>query len=94
MIWWNNMFPLDRKYREKYKIAFNSPQHRELSQIDIYLDIIEDELFNEAIKDAIKDRENAEQIEKGIWIRERIEVDVDDIFNKIDVGKFNNIKIQ
>lgn len=43
---WNNLFPYDRIYREKYNIAFNSPEHRKVNQIDIYLDLYEDVLFS------------------------------------------------
>ena len=64
MIRWNNENPFDKMYREKYKIPFNSPQHRELKQ----------------------------KYQKGEWLTER-EVpkqDEEELFGKIDIGKFNS----
>ncbi len=45
IISWNNRYIYDRIYRKKYNIKFNSKEHREISQIDIYLDLLEDYLF-------------------------------------------------
>lgn len=45
VITWNNKFPFDKLFRKKYGIPFNSEQHRQLSQIDVYMEILEDKLI-------------------------------------------------
>lgn len=58
---WNVKFPYDRLWRNKYNIPFRSKAHLEASQIDIYLDIIEDLLVNKIRiehKELLKNKED------------------------------------
>jgi hypothetical protein len=50
IIAWNTMYPLDKWWRDKYKIPFNSSAHREISMLDICLEYEEDLIFNRPIK--------------------------------------------
>lgn len=45
MVIWNAKFPVDRWYRKKYNIPFNSPKHRECSFIDQLREYTEEKLF-------------------------------------------------
>lgn len=47
---WNLNFPLDRWYRSKYNIAFNSSVHREISILDIRYEWEEYRLYKEINK--------------------------------------------
>ena len=47
IIEWNNRFPVDRWWREKHGIAFNSASHRETSFLDQLFEYQEDKLFLE-----------------------------------------------
>lgn len=47
IIEWNINFPIDRTWRKKYNIAFNSLCHREISFLDQVFDLEEDKLFYE-----------------------------------------------
>jgi len=47
VIQWNVDFPIDRWWRKKYSVAFNSPEHRAVSLIDMRFEWEEDELFEE-----------------------------------------------
>lgn len=47
---WTVLWPYDSWFRRKYKIAFNSSQHRELTQIDIKFEYIEDRLAEKEFK--------------------------------------------
>ena len=47
IIRWNYRFPFDRIWRKKYNVAFNSFDHRESSFLDQFIDIKEDELFED-----------------------------------------------
>ena len=48
IITWNVRFKRDREYRKKYNIPFGSREHLESNQIDMYLDLLEDKLFEKA----------------------------------------------
>jgi len=47
VIEWDSRFPIDRWWRKKYNIAFNSPRHRESSFLDQLIEFEEDKLFKE-----------------------------------------------
>ena len=47
VIKWNLRFPHDRIWREKYKIPFGSPAHREANFLDQLFDLEEDKLYKE-----------------------------------------------
>ena len=54
VIWWNNSFPLDHWYRQKYGIRFGSEDHLSLDHYDILVEWEEEQLktliHNENIK--------------------------------------------
>lgn len=90
---WNNRFPKDRAYRKKYKIAFGSPEHRALNQIDVYLDVLEDEIYDKYINQYIKEQEAIKEYkEKGIWLKESElgEKKFTELFDSLDVTKMND----
>lgn len=88
IIQWDNEHPLDREYRKKHNIAFNSPQHRELCQLDIYMEWLEDQLYNDAMVQAKHEIECEAQLKKGIWLRERTVTDEasNELFDQIDIS--------
>jgi hypothetical protein len=91
IIVWNNKFIYDRMYRQKYNIAFNSPQHRALSPIDIFIDIMEDKLvqrhFDKKVKrdELLKDYKNTGEflLDKDTNMTED---EKEDMFEKIMQG--------
>lgn len=95
IIRWNNMFPRDRVYRKKYNIAFGSPEHRKISQIDVFLDGLEDTLYEKHIESYKSEKEGLEAYKKtGQWLKER-ELDEKkfaELFDQIDVESFNKKK--
>jgi hypothetical protein len=42
---WNITNPIDRYYRKKYNIRFNSPEHRVCNFIDMAFEYLEDKIF-------------------------------------------------
>lgn len=49
---WNIQFPVDKWWREKYKIPFMSKLHRDCSFIDQIFEYEEERLFKEASQDS------------------------------------------
>jgi hypothetical protein len=47
IIKWNNKFPVDRWWRQKHKIAFNSKAHQEISFLDQLFEYQEEKIFEE-----------------------------------------------
>ena len=52
---WNKVMPIDRWYRKKYNIPFNSPNHRAVNIIDMFFE------FLEFIEDRDKEKENKQE---------------------------------
>jgi len=78
LVSWNNLFPLDRLYRQRNNILYNSAAHRGLCQIDIYLDWLETELFKEYEADFIESEKRVEQYKNGIWLHEKEDQEMTD----------------
>jgi hypothetical protein len=91
---WNAMYPMDRWWRERHKIAFNSPEHRVVSFLDIYTEWQEDRLYNKA---RMIETKNAEY-KPGDWLTEhRIELSIEEEireFEKIDLSKFDDKEVK
>ena len=71
VIEWNNLYPLDRWFRKKYNIRFNSTQHRGSNLIDIYFEFIEDKLFDQARAEGVLEKQKTERYKKNGWLEER-----------------------
>lgn len=66
---WDNKFPLDRWYREKYRIPFMSEEHRRVSFLSIRLDWTEEQLIKR-----IKEREEYTSNQND-YLKERVTKD-------------------
>lgn len=92
LISWNNRFPKDRIYRKKYNIPFGSQQHKDTSQIDAFLDVLEDTLYQKHIDMYKREKEALETYKNtGKWLKESTldEKEFDELFDSVDVTKFN-----
>ena len=80
--WWNSQFPFDYIWRNKYNIPFNSSQHREMSFIDIKIEIEESKLYKELPELIKKQRDDKENYAiTGDWLnRQSIPIINDDEF--------------
>jgi hypothetical protein len=54
---WNSAYPIDRWWRERHKVAFNSIEHRGMSFLDMRLEFEEYLLFkhNERLREYVPD---------------------------------------
>lgn len=95
LIDWNNYFPLDRLFRKKNNIIFNSKEHREICYIDLYMDSLEDKLFENHISQINEKNEKLEIYEKtGKWFNSTTKIDKKteiDLFDKLDVSSLNSL---
>lgn len=93
---WNNLFILDRWYRKKYNIPFNSSQHRELSPLDIRFEF-EEELFfkafnkkNELRTKALEEyKEDGKLFDKNAINKPMTQEEIDEAFDNIDLDALN-----
>jgi hypothetical protein len=91
---WNTNYPVDRWWRKKYNIAFNSPAHRVSNFIDQLIDYYEDNIFTGLLK---KEKEEEDNIfyksdkyipGSGNWLRSQ-EIS-DEAFKNIDLFQFDD----
>jgi hypothetical protein len=99
LIDWNNFFPYDRIYRKKFNIKFCSKEHKELSYIDIILELLEDSLFEKhIIEKAEKLRKQNEYESTGKWINNFNKIDSEkdknDLFDKLDITLMQNQQLE
>lgn len=87
IIVWNNLFPYDRLYRKKYKIPYNSLEHRNICQIDVFFDIIEDRIFDKYYEKNKQKIENEEKYySKGLLLNEEVESNIGkELFDKLKI---------
>src|SRR6056297_1831057 len=78
---WNINNPIDRWWRTKHNIRFNSPEHRVASFIDMLLEFKEDMIYGKMFEDIKEeDEEDIYDPEKGNFIKEQGIID-DDVSN-------------
>ena len=80
VVWWNKSFPLDRAFRQKYKMPFNSKEHRTVNQVDVLFEFIEDSMFDELRKEI---EETKKVKPKGLFTEEFLKKEDDDMFNNL-----------
>jgi hypothetical protein len=87
---WNATWPFDYWYRQKYNIPFHSPEHLELSQIDIKLNYVEHRMADRDIEEYQKKKKDEEEYKKtGEWLRKREEKHAvsDELWDALDIDK-------
>lgn len=87
---WNNDWRYDFWYRQKYKIAFNSLEHREANQLDIVFEYIESNIIKEILNEREEEKKREERFKKDGWISESqsSKEKIIEAFNKIDLKDF------
>ena len=87
---WNTNYPIDRWWREKHGVAFNSPAHRVVSFLDMYIEWLEDKIYADAFKGATKN----EQYKPGEWLeemQEKVDADLEiKEFESMDLSQFDD----
>jgi hypothetical protein len=85
---WNNTWHYDFWYRQKYGIAFNSPEHQELCQIDIKLNFIEQKMAEREVESHLKRKQDEEEYKKtGSWLKKRIAPVSEELWDALDISK-------
>jgi len=91
---WNALYPLDRWYRKKFNIPFNSEQHQNLDVLDIRFAFEEHVLYREvdAYNDLPKDEFYTPRT--GNWLRKQEEQastdqEIRDIYDAVDLSKID-----
>jgi hypothetical protein len=80
---------MDRWYREKYKIQFNSPEHRIVNLIDVCFEFIEDMIYEDILEDRI---DNVYIPDRGEFLKNNDTVENWDQYdNEQLINAFNNI---
>lgn len=87
---WNKAIPIDKWYRKKYNIAFNSPSHRSICLIDMFFEFWE---FVISIKKNNQEEKQQKPYIKGEgnFMKEVIytQKDIDTLFDEIDIDNMD-----
>lgn len=85
---WNNDWRYDHWWRVKYKVSFNSEEHRNANPIDMKFEFIEESLIEEARVERQETQDKLKHFEKtGQWLKPH---DGDD---EVSRGLFDNIDL-
>jgi len=91
---WNVLYPLDKWYRDKYNIQYNSIQHRQLDVINIRVEFEEHVLYVESMRELSRESNKAKyKPGYGDWlVKQTMQEDlsqeeVEYIYDKIDISK-------
>lgn len=86
---WNIDFPIDRWWRKRHGVIFNSSAHREVSFIDMFIEFIEEGLY----EDVVEKRKRLEEDpyisgeRNFLFFREASQEITDEEFDSIDLDK-------
>lgn len=97
---WNVRYPIDRWFREKYKIPLNSKKHRSSSILSIRMEFEEDFLYDKELKRYLseKDKEIKPYIpNRGDWLTirkapEMSQKQIDQAFDDIDIDSLEELE--
>ncbi len=85
---WDNLYRYDYWWRQKYKVSFNSPQHRAMSQVDIAMEYFEDRIVhNEIVKSRNKEKRKERFEKTGQWLDGSRKNE--ELLSKVDWSQFN-----
>jgi hypothetical protein len=91
---WNVTYPMDRWWREKHKVAFNSPEHRVVSFLDMYIEWREEQLYNKVRENNIRHTE----YKPGDWLQDRKKVisiaEEIEAFENTDLSQFDDPEVK
>lgn len=80
--------PIDRWWRKKHNVAFNSAEHRAISIVDQYAEWYEDYIYKEIRDNAKKKEENPYVRNGGDFLYSR-----DDIIQEMSEEEFDDIDL-
>jgi hypothetical protein len=68
---WNNRYPLDRWFRKRYSVTFNSQEHRKSNLLDVYFEFLEESVFEKSNKNLSIQKQKEDKYKKNGWLQER-----------------------
>jgi len=91
VVFWNKLCPIDKWWRDKHNVIFNSLSHREVSFIDMYIEYCEDLFFYEEKNKRVKEKGLEYIPGSGNFMKEvkLTKEELDQIFEEIDLDKID-----
>lgn len=81
---WNNTFPFDKWWRDKYKVPFGSSQHLEMNPIYMFFEFQEQEAFRKLDQDIELQKEKQRLYKEGVLVTARLsQEDESELFDKL-----------
>lgn len=89
MNWWNINFPIDRWWRNKHKVSFNSSVHREVSFLDQYLEYIEDKMYEKIIEKHERIKNYTPNVNDFMIVKDVEEMDISELKKEAQIAISN-----
>jgi len=77
---WNNKYPIDFLWRKKYGVAFGSPEHRQMSFLDMKFDIEEEIFMRNLANNSDKKQDEKSSMNK---------IEEDKLFDDLDIDNLD-----
>lgn len=86
---WNIKYPVDRWWRKKHNIPFNSSAHRECSFLDMFFEFNEDKMYEKAYEN-MSNKDSVYKPDSGDFLKPVQEItDIsDEDWDDVDIDKF------
>lgn len=88
---WNARFPIDRWWREKYKVSFLSPIHLSTCFIDMLFDYTEDLIYMKERLKGLKEKDEEKYVRGSLDYFKKIVLSDEDVklaYDNLDLSKF------
>lgn len=96
---WNALYPIDKWWRDKHKVAFNSQQHRQQDVTSMRMEFEEDLLFAQAERDRLLKQAAQDNYVpgKGTWLKKPTtskpsQEEIDRDFEKLSITKLQTAR--
>lgn len=94
---WNINYPVDRWFREKHKIPFNSKKHRSSSILNMRMEFEEDLLYREESAKLANKKTKSYTPSRGDWLEvrkapEMSQNEIDKAFDDIDIDSIEELE--
>lgn len=94
-IYFWHQFPIDYWWRKKYNVPFNSPTHRAMSLIDIYIEYQEERLIKRYHDEAEQRQEEEEnqalKIDSGKEVIKMTNKEIEEDYDNLDLSQFDKV---
>ena len=95
IIEWNRRHPIDFLWRKKYKVSFGSPEHRQMTHLDMYIEFREIKMIELSRKEAERKKDEEDMRLLGVKsdprkaVKKMTKKELDEEYDNLDINQFD-----